>query len=56
MTINTSGANKAIYEALTAIDNCCSYEELRTRTIKLISALSYLVGWIEGMQGEADDE
>lgn len=55
MTINTSGADKAISEAITAIDNGCSYEELKTRAIMLISALSYYVGFIEGVRGEADD-
>ena len=56
MKIDTSGANKAISEAITAIDNGCSYEELKTSTIRLISALSYLIGCVEGMQGEEDDE
>lgn len=56
MKINTLGANKAIYDAITAINDSCTYGELRTNTIKLISALSYLVGCVEGIQGEADDE
>ena len=56
MTIDTLSAGNIISEAITAIDNCCSYDELKTSTIRLISALSYLVGYIEGMQGDTDDE
>ena len=54
--IDTLGASNAISEAITAIGNGCSYEELRMKTIKLISTVSYLAGCIEGIQGEADDE
>ena len=54
--INILGASNAISEAIAVMDSGCSYEELRTSTVKLISALSYLVGCIEGMQGDSDDE
>ena len=56
MTIDTSGANKAISDAIKAVGDAYIYEDLRMSTIKLISATSYLVGCIEGMQGEADEE
>lgn len=56
MKIDTSGANKAISEAIKAIGNAYVYEDLRLCTVKLISATSYLVGCIEGMQGDSDDE
>ena len=56
MTIDTSNANKAIAEAINAVGDAYIYEELRKSTTKLISATSYLVGCIEGMQGEVDDE
>ena len=56
MTIDTSGANNAISEAIKAVcDDAYIYEDLRMSTIKLISATSYLVGCLEGMQGESDD-
>lgn len=54
--IDTLGASNAISEAITAIGNGCSYEELRKRTILLISTVSYLVGCIEGIQGDSDDD
>ncbi len=53
-SIDTLGASNAISEAITAIGNG-SYEELKMSTIMLISTVSYLVGCIEGMQGEPDD-
>lgn len=56
MTIDTSGANKAISEAIEAIGNDYRYEDLRMSTVKMISATSYLVGCIEGMQGDSGDE
>lgn len=56
MTIDTSAVNKAISEAIKAVGNAYRYEDLRMSTISLISATSYLVGCIEGMQGDTDDE
>lgn len=56
MKIDTLSAGNIISEAITAIDNCCSYDELKTSTIRLISATSYLIGCIEGIQGDSDDE
>ena len=56
MKIDTSGANKALSEAIKAVGNDYRYEDLRMSTINLISKTSYLVGYIEGMQGDSDDE
>ena len=56
MKIDTSGANKAISEAIKAICDAYVYEDLRLCTVKLISVTSYLVGCVEGMQGDSDDE
>lgn len=56
MKIDTSGANKAISGAIKAIGDAYVYEDLRLITVNLIAVTSYLVGCIEGMQGDSDDE
>ena len=56
MKIDTSGANKVISEAIIAVGECYTYEDLRLITVNLIAVTSHLVGCIEGMQGDTDDE
>ena len=56
MKIDTSRANKAISEAIKEVGECYTCEDLRLITVNLIAVTSYLVGCVEGMQGEADDE
>ncbi len=56
MMINISTINTAITAAIKAVGEGYTYEDLRLNTVNLIAAASYLVGCVEWMRGEADDE